>query len=806
MFIFYLIFGILLIGFILSQFILVFFEKDTPDYQRYINVIIFVIILVTTVNLIIAIVAYIKTRNMIGHTGDPGIRGSQGTHGNPAICSNACGQKTCYINVIDYANKIFNEEYQKLNSSSTDTTSDTTTQVANQVSDKKKINNRQFLRRLNKICHSNQYKDILVAKHNKKPNEKKLIEYIKKIIAKWVKIIVAFNPDSQSTLDNRLGIKFLLEKNFSEKLLNSKIKNIYTDWTGNSPPQESPFKEIEKYDIWEWSETYKTKRNVITINSNNLDLPEPDQPTLSIIKSNNYQHKFKADVKNDIWDDTFCPHNQMGDQKNNPNNLDKCVFIDKTNGLKEYKDTWKKTEYNKPKGLSLYNPGPFKSTNNQVFYPVGSVWRGKNETNKPTDAKRSPDSINMCGKGHGTDRAANFNDFGPEKETILVSGDVKSPIKYEPLWNSEIGCSTCHTDNVKVWRPIPPKGYTCLGDVTTTQADNHDPKTLNVKCVPSKCVQEKKMGSRVWNNRNVAENTYNNYKQYYKRTPANSKKSINVSVWSAGASNSGEENVNLYGTPLDEDGGYNLFRVGKGLATKPEDKDGNELKTYVIKNKCLIPGEGKKPVHPQLRVPADEDTNVSNDLKYNDKHYFGKKPAMGIVTNIDTTLDSTGAQATQHLHGPTNKSKKLYLIDDLNKRKDKNDPLDTTKDKSDSYFLKTFNEKNNDFSSCLATTGNKQIIEKSGCNKSNPHYQWRVRYDTSLNAPTNSAKIQLQTMKDYKDSKQYCLQQYYDNQGKNQYNLKECDNTNNTNNNTWKYNTLISQKLPQQNESPSQDN
>jgi predicted permease len=31
MFIFYLIFGILLIGFILSQFILVFFEKDTPD-------------------------------------------------------------------------------------------------------------------------------------------------------------------------------------------------------------------------------------------------------------------------------------------------------------------------------------------------------------------------------------------------------------------------------------------------------------------------------------------------------------------------------------------------------------------------------------------------------------------------------------------------------------------------------------------------------------------------------------------------------------------------------------------------------
>lgn len=794
MFIFYLIFGILLIGFILSQFIQVFFDKDTPNYQRYINGIIFVIVLVTTINLIITIVAYLRTRNMIGITGDPGIRGPQGKRGKSAICSNSCGQKTCYIDVVDYANKIFNEEYQKLSSNlnSTNTSIDAT----NTQDKKKTINNRQFLRRINKICHSNQYKDILVAKHDKKPTEKKLIEYIKKIIRQWVKLIVAFNPDDQPTLDNRLGIKFLLERNFSEKLLNTKIKNIYTNWdmSKNKAPQESPFKEIEKYDIWEWSESYKTKRNVITINSNNLELPEPDQPTLSIIKSNNYQPTFKAEVKNDIWDDTFCPHNQMGDKLDNPNNLDKCVFIDEANGLKEYKGTWKKTEYNKPKGLSLYNPNSFKSKNNQIFYPVGSVWRGKNDTKKPTDSKRTPESINMCGKGHGADRSANFNDYGPEKETILVSGDVKDPIKYDLLWNSQIGCPTCHTDNIKAWRPIPPKGYTCLGDITTT--GNQKPEDINVKCVPSKCVQEKKMGSRVWNNRNVSENTYNNYKQFYQRTPAKSNKSINVSVWSAGASNSGEENVNLYGTPLDEDGGYNLFRIGKGLVTKPEDDDGNKLKSYVIKKKCLLPGEGKKPAHPLLKVPSEKDTNISNDLKYNDKHYFGKKPAMGIMTNIDNTLDSNGPQSTQHLLGPTNKPKKLYLIDDLNKRKDKNDTLDTTPDKSDTYFLKTFNEKNNDFSSCLVTTGNKKVVEKSGCNKSNPYYQWRVRYNPNLTEATNSAKMQLQTMKNYGDSKSYCLHQYYDNQGRNQYNLKECDTNQN---NTWKYNTLISQELPQQN-------
>ena len=80
--------------------------------------------------------------------------------------------------------------------------------------------------------------------------------------------------------------------------------------------------------------------------------------------------------------------------------------------------------------------------------------------------------------------------------------------------------------------------------------------------MPSKCVQEKNR-AKIWDNRDVSENTYNNYKQYYKRKPSNSNKSISMSIWSAGASNSGEENINLYGTPLEEDDGHNLFRVGR---------------------------------------------------------------------------------------------------------------------------------------------------------------------------------------------------------------------------------------------------
>ena len=774
MFIIYLIFGILLIGFTLTQFIQVFFEKDTPGYQRYINGIIFLIVIITSINLVITIVAYVKTRNMIGQPGDPGIRGPQGKIGRAGQCSNVCGQKTCYIDVVDYANKIFDEEYNKL------VYPEGTPRPTN--IEKKKINNRQFLRRLNKICHSKQYRDILVAKHEKKPTEKKLIEFIKDTVKKWVILIVDYNPDSQSAIDNRLGVKFLSEKNFSEKILNSRIKKI----DPRDLTQNSPFDEIRKYDIWEWSEPYKTKRNVITIDSNNLDLPEPDQPQLSIIKSNNYQPTFEASVSQDIWDDTYCPHNQMGEQKNNPNKLDKCVFIDSANGLKEYKDTWKKKEFTKPKELSLYNTTTFKNKNNQIFYPVGSVWRGKNDTSKPSDAKRFPESINMCGKGHGNTRSESFNDKGPEKETILISGDVKSPKSFKKIWDSNIGCPNCHPDDVKIWRPIPPKGYTCLGDVTTS--GNQTPQSLNIKCVPNKCVREKKLGSNVWNNRNVAENTYNNYKQYYKRLPAKSNKSLNVSLWSAGASNSGEENINLYGTPLEEDGGYNLFRVGKGVNTKPENEDGEELKTYVIKRECLVPSEGRKPAHPDLNVPADSNS-LSNSERYDDTHYFGKKPPIAIVSNIEN-IDSDD----KHLMGPTNKSNKLYMMDDLNKRKDINDTLDTTPDKSDTYFLKTMNDKNNDFSSCLSATANKQVLVKPGCNKSNPYFQWRVRYDDTLNNQSvSNANVQLQTMKKYDDGINYCLHQHYDTMGKSQYELKPCSTTNNT----WKYRTLISDKLPQ---------
>ena len=70
---------------------------------------------------------------------------------------------------------------------------------------------------------------------------------------------------------------------------------------------------------------------------------------------------------------------------------------------------------------------------------------------------------------------------GPARETIIVSGDVKGPINYDPLWSNQ-------ANGIKfwVWRPIAPAGYMALGDVITTSAD--PPLTGNqapIRCIPA---------------------------------------------------------------------------------------------------------------------------------------------------------------------------------------------------------------------------------------------------------------------------------------------------------------------------------
>ena len=778
-------------------------EKTEIGYQKYLNLVIYIIFISTIIAILINIMAFNKTYKKTGIMGKKGVSGRQGKQGRIGRCNNKCGTNICYIDVIGEANNYFQnhplvkEKFKNKN--------------------KTKIVNKAFINKINKICKSNQYIDILTKKHKKKPTDEKLIEYIKNIIKQWIDILVKHGSEEGTAIEPN-GITFLTQPNLKfEDILNKKISNNLEE-----------VNEIQLFDIWKWGEEPETTKLKFKKEKNKLNNEiEPDQAQLYIMNSNNYHKVYDATANPDEWDTGNCPYNQMGTKRDNPNNLDKCIYTNKKKFIKEYKPTWKNKVFNKPEEVSLYNTIPYKTDTNHEFFPVGSVWRGKNTDERDPYVKKSPLSSSKCGDGHGLNRKDKYNNKGPDKETILVSGDVTSPKDYKKIWDSDKKCQECQHDSTQIFRPIPQDGYTCLGDVAipwqkdTTKEDKKNQRkeldNLNIKCIPSKCVRKKKLGPRVWNNMDLDYSQYNNYLSYTTRKPFHFNKQLNTSLWDAGNRDSGEEIHNRYGIDLKENGGYNLFRASQDYDLKPTED------SYVIKEECLMPARGKKPRPLEFNMGnlKEKGLGITRDL-YNTSQYFDRKPQQAILTNYDTTFDTNKKDLpvnNNSIYGPSfnNKSKlnkggkrkQFYLVDDNTKAKETDTGID------DSYFIKTFNEKKNDFSACLKVDIDDNVIASPICDYRNPAYKWKVKYDTetgasletsgakkpdgknnwlyqtllpqklpckekrsysgdcsgaSSSAILSNAKIKIQSLKEPKK----CLQNYYDKNGQNINKLVTC--------------------------------
>ena len=110
------------------------------------------------------------------------------------------------------------------------------------------------------------------------------------------------------------------------------------------------------------------------------------------------------------------------------------------------------------------------------------------------------------------------NNDGPEKETLLVSGDVKSPKKMKLIWDSKKGCDDCQVNHVKVYRPEAPEGYVCISDYVKKGNDPIKDEDLNkIKCVHYECVREKKSGTKFYDNKGVSYDKYDSYRKYVKK-------------------------------------------------------------------------------------------------------------------------------------------------------------------------------------------------------------------------------------------------------------------------------------------------
>ena len=549
-------------------------------------------------------------------------------------------------------------------------------------------------------------------------------------------------------------------------------------YNNNLDTQPSPLNFIEKYDIYNWGSKDFYSQKKIVVESNNITFPEATNPKLYTMKTNNYERVYTSKMKKSIWSTDFCNYNQMGHDRTNPKNLKRCVYVNPKNKLKEYKNTWKTEAYQETHELSVYNVKPFKTKNNQIFYPVGSVWAGKIDDTKKPYSKRVPKSKNFCGEGHGLDKSQYHTNKGPEKETILVSGDVKDPQDFELIWDSERGCKGCQesTNKIKIFRPIPPKGYIALGDVAALDKDHA--KSLNIKCLPNKTLQKMNMGPMVWKNEEMLYSKFSNYETYTKNKPSSFKKQISMTLWSAGSSNIFEENKNNVNIHLEDDGGYNIFRIvaGEGYKKKPK------FDSYKIKNKYLQRGYGKIPKNLKLNMD-----NIDQPIKrFNDEMYFGVKPQNAIITNIhELPTDENNKSIVDY----EDKPKRFYVVDDGNKRRD---------EKSDTFFVKTYNKKNNDFSSCLVTNtdneGNGFITTSNSCDKSNNSHTWKVKHNMNKTA-TQSAPINIESSSKFEndsgDVGQKCLYHNFDTLGNDVYTLGNCAVKN------FQYDTFVADELPQ---------
>jgi hypothetical protein len=776
-FLFYFLIVILILLFIIIQFFNIVSQSTDKEYKLYLNILLFVVVLSTIIGVVINIYSIIKNNNKVGNMGYRGIEGEQGTQGKGGRCGLKCGQKVCYLNVVEYANEIFKKESQEL-------------EGLEEQSDQKIIN-KYFLDKINDLCNSDDYFAVLTKEHKNKPTEQKLINYIKDIISKWIVLIIQGNletinnNDVVKTKENE-GIFFLTSKNLKFEYLDSYNPKI--------------LQELKKYDIFNWGNPTIIKRKKYTIKSDTLKHPKPDEARLYIVKSNNYMPVYNANSKTDVWDVKKCPYNQLGVNLDNPNNLKKCIYINKNSYKKTYHNTWKTNEYFKPQELSLYIPIPFKNKNNQKFYPIGSVWRGQNSYEKPNHATNTPESSSFCGDGQGLDGTNQHMNKGPEKETILVSGDVVSPEKYELLWSSKKKCPECQTTHVQIFRPIAPKGYIALGDVAVKYNYSYESMSkqelkealddeTQIKCVPEECVRKLKLGNKIWNNNEFSYNKYSNYLNYTSKIPYNTNKQLGVSLWDAGNSNSGEEIKNNYGVELVDNGGYNLFRTSKHTSLKPE------MDAYILKQKYLMMGDGKSPKKISFNFDKIKDNNPNSDSRYNTTKYFGEKPPMAIISNNDENLESPNT-----LLNNINESKQYYLVDDNKKRNayESGKIIDEARQKTaivpDTYFIKTFNKEKNDFSSCLEYDSNFDTIKiKPYCSMNSKYNRWVIDYG---DVGENVAKSAISIHPDLDQTKK--LKNYYDENSNNINTLVENDSTYN-----WIYETPVADKLPQKKNSGS---
>jgi len=317
------------------------------------------------------------------------------------------------------------------------------------------------------------------------------------------------------------------------------------DWLGNNP-----FDELKKYDVFYWGMGKQYRPDIVEKCYNSKDGVNPDDNSYILrISTTNYYDYLGSDEGSNAYNN-----------------------------------------------VSFWRAKQFTYKEN-VFYPVGDVAIG------PIRNKENIASYKFVGE---------YNIPGltkcPERQTIIVSGDVKGPDNYELIWSSR--------DNVNnnvfwVWRPIPPDNFIALGDIVTFSAAKPRtgvnapircvPKDITIKMTPNGKTLWSSVGSRIQSNvlllgyvPNTGEatlsqpdNSYNLFRAVIGGNPIIAKSDINANFYSL---NPDKYDINFIiggkGNPgIDP----NAVKVGKGfLKSNKKDVKYSVMGYLNLKNNAIL--------------------------------------------------------------------------------------------------------------------------------------------------------------------------------------------------------------------------
>ena len=221
----------------------------------------------------------------------------------------------------------------------------------------------------------------------------------------------------------------------------------------------SPFDEIRKFDAWYWGANPETKPKIIQTCDIKGISSGTKYPKIKIKLSNNYRK---------VWDNEFIRQMKADINENGKTMTQYFPYLN----------------FGTP-NVSIFEAQPLIDEKEELlfreYYPVGQIIVNSDYPKK---------NNNNCFPRLSNNKNPQSNkENGPIGVTLLVSGDVVSPERFERLFvRTRTEGADINSLGYSFWRPIAPDGYVALGDVVSTNIGGAPPSLDSIKCIPKKCV------------------------------------------------------------------------------------------------------------------------------------------------------------------------------------------------------------------------------------------------------------------------------------------------------------------------------